>query len=96
VILLSSKLYVCTPAPVSFIEGYAFEPAAIGFWDLTIVRVLGRASQSQVGSAIVQGVAVNVVDLLSTWGVDDQPVHEDSHARPSAKPMCCIERPAIK
>lgn len=51
--------------------------------------ILGERNLSQVGSAIVQAVSVNVVHFLVRMRAQDQPMEPDIHpARPSGCPEC--------
>jgi uncharacterized protein YcbK (DUF882 family) len=69
---------MCDPSSYSFVERDALESASVVFpGSFAVVQVLGMRRQAQVVSAVIQGITVNVIDLLSTGGIDDQSVHED-------------------
>jgi hypothetical protein len=75
--LLSATLYVGHPPAPRSEERDAFVARGATFVQPSVGPVPATGTKAQVHASVVEWVAVDMVNLLSGSGVEDDPVHKD-------------------
>jgi hypothetical protein len=77
-LLATSDCYLSSPLAKAFVPRHPLQGYLAGLGPTLVPAVLTAGDEPQIGSPIVQAVTIDVVDLRSLRGVEDDAVHEEN------------------